>query len=275
MQIINNIKKYIINNIQITRKYPIFSILLFSTTIIINIIQYIHNDDYIQNEIKSGNNLFNVFLYLFDLISINGFNYYTIYYLFYFILSYFILSLIEMNIGYVRLFYFIFVILLFSNFIFNYLSIICTGSLSTQSIFNSPFCCGSFVLCSSFGFILYIIQKNMKKKYIKIISVIFIIMVWIGIVIYDRYISYTDVINNTVKTCKMFNFHALFFLFGLLNGRILGQFNPQSDQLSDDIPLLQFNESSNQLSDDLPLLQFNESSNQLPDSHSPLEESKL
>ena len=216
----NKIKTFFNDNFIIKTNKPIISILLFITTIILNSIQY-NNSNYIQNKINSSNTFLNIFLYLFDLIGINGFYYNTIGYLFYFILTYLLVLLIETNIGSRHLCYFLIILIILSNFISTYLNLVCSDESNQYITFNSIFCCGSFLLWPSLGFILYIIQKNQKNIRLKITILLIISIIWIGNLLYDKYITYSYITNYSEKICKMFNYHALFFLFGLCNGYIL------------------------------------------------------
>jgi hypothetical protein len=227
---IANIVSFIKRTFVKETSYPIISILLFILVIIVNSIQYSNNDkNYIQYNIqrsistdKNNLSLQNSLLYLYDFISINGFMYNGLIYILFYILTYFCLSLIELNIGHISLLFLLLIGIMFQLSWGGFQDAICANSLysNSRSLLSSPYCCGSFVLFMSLGFVLYLIQKNINNWGIRSLILFVILCTWIGCILYDYYskFSYGDDKDGPQKTCKSFNWHAANFVFGIFCG---------------------------------------------------------
>lgn len=244
---INNIIHFFLNTFVIKTKIPIISIILFIITITLNSIQYNNHGRYLQSKInntmyKSPNistspnstnmsissepnstnmltssdstNFLNIILYFYQIIGINGFRYMGLSHILYFILTYICLALIEMNIGYITLVFFFIIIILFRNFEGSFSNAICQNDISGSNSIEGPYCCGSFLLFASIGFVLFIIQKHIKGLYSKLIVWFIIGCVWGGCVLYDYYEYYVD-------NCQIFLWHAMAFLFGIFCALVL------------------------------------------------------
>lgn len=229
--LLNNIVSFIKSTFVKEIRYPIISIILFIIVIILNSIQYSNNDTtYLQNKIKDSistdinqSSLQNAFLYLYDFIGINGFLNNSLAHILFLILTYSCLSLIELNIGHILLL-FLFVIGIMFQFMWDgFQSAICNNSLAgSPSLSASPYCCGSFILFMSLGFILYVIQNNINKWLTRSILLFIILCIWIGCFISDYYTTYVNLKSSPQKTCKSFSWHAANFVFGIFCGIALG-----------------------------------------------------
>ena len=114
---------------------------------------------------------------------------------------------------------------MFQYFINNFGLAICYNNIygSNNRIYNSPYCCGSFILFASIGFVLYLIQKNINNLYTKFIIWFIIACIWTGCVLYDKYYGYVDDKEGNQKTCRIFFWHAANFLLGLFSGLVLAK----------------------------------------------------
>ena len=213
--------------------YPIISILLFILVIILNNIQYSNNNkNYLKNKIKESISadknklsLQNSLLYLYDFIGINSFIYNSFAQILFYILTYACLLLIELNIGHISLLFLLLIGIMFQFTWDGFQEAICVNSLNSWtsgSLIYSPYCCGSFVLFMSLGFVLYLIQKNINNWRMRSYIVFGILCTWIGCFLYDYYSTYKNDKDGPQKTCKSFNWHAANFVFGILCGVVLG-----------------------------------------------------
>ena len=244
---INNIIHFFLNTFVIKTKIPIISIILFIITITLNSIQYNNHGRYLQSKInntmyKSPNmptssdstniptssepnstnmstssdstSFQNIILYFYQIIGINGFRYMGLSHILYFILTYICLALIEMNIGYITVIFFLIIIILFRNFEGSFKLALCYNDISGSSPLESSYCCGSYLFFGTIGFVLFIIQKHIKGLYLKLIVWFIIGCVWGGCVLYDYYEYYNH-------NCRAFLWHAMNFLFGILCALVL------------------------------------------------------
>ena len=227
----DNIIKFISNSLIKDNKYPVISVILFIVALTLNIIQYIKNDNnYLQSLVKNkyGNIKFeNILLYLYDIIGINGFIQHSPAHILLLLLTYGCLSLIEMNIGHIYVVFFLLILLKYQYSIGYFKSVECADKLynenyaRTQDIIqNTPYCCGSFITWACIGFCLYIIQNNIKEIKLQIICWIIIGLVFSGLVIVDKYMTYIE-LPDSVKTCQIFFWHPTNFLIGILIGAVL------------------------------------------------------
>ena len=66
-----------------------------------------------------------------------------------------------MNIGHIPLIILLFIIILFNSaFLKGIGNSICENSYNINDLRSSPYCCGSQILFTSLGFVLYLIQHN-------------------------------------------------------------------------------------------------------------------
>ena len=211
---------------------PFISIYLFIVVIILNSIQYYKNDkNFLQNNIMMNSEndsnkvtLSNALLYVYDVIGINGFLSEGLMHILFFMLTYFCLALIEMNIGHVALLFLLLVDIMFQLTIGGIKSSLCINNISdSDRLPYSPYCCGSFVLYMSLGFVLYLIYKNMNSIFTKGFILFIIVCVWIGCILVDKYINFAEIKKeDSIITCYAFLWHAANFLLGLLSGIVLG-----------------------------------------------------
>ena len=211
---------------------PIISIILFILTVILNSIQYISNDKkYLQNKIIVSNknyptgitNYSNTLLYIYNFIGINGFINNGLVHVLFFILTYVCLSLIELNIGIIPLLFLLFIGILFQRFWDEYQDAICENNArgNTYNINNSGYCCGSFVLFMTLGFVLFVAQYNIDKIVYRILILILMLCIWGGCVLYDTHNDNLRTINQ--HNCKKYTWHAANFIFGIYCGFVLGK----------------------------------------------------
>lgn len=231
-QLLKNILNFCNNTFIKKTKYPIISICLFFIVIILNSIQYSKNDNlYLQNKIITSNtpeNNKNALLYFYELIGINSFISNTPAYFFVIIISYFLVSLVELNIGHTMLLFLLFIYMMFSTFWPQFRNSICENNLIPNPIMTSPFCCGSFISVMSLGFILCLFLKNVKNinNIINIYIIIFIlsliIFIFFMLSLYDRYVTDAYMPDGSAKTCNVYTWHCGNFLFGIICGFALG-----------------------------------------------------
>ena len=208
--------------------YPIISIVLFLIIIILNSIQYYKNNkNYLQNKIINSNiqnfiSLQNTILYFYDLFGINSFINNGLIHIIYLILTYVCVSLIELNIGHSVLLFLLLIDMMYQSFWIAFQNAICTNNLSDSGISNSPYCCGSFVLFMSLGFVLYLIQNNIRNIYIRIFIIFVILCVFYGCILYDKYLTFNNLQKNQQTTCLTLTWHSTNFIFGILCALALG-----------------------------------------------------
>lgn len=216
--------------------YPFITIILFIIVIILNSIQYDNNDKkYLQNKIDEARrddnkylkNMYipNFILYLYNIIGINAFLYGGLANILYFMLTYIFVALIEMNIGHIPLLFLLFIIILFNiAYMEGIVNSICTNSYTINGLTNAPYCCGSAILFTALGFVLYLIQHNIIKMKYYIIMLFIILLTWIIIIIIDYYTFFikNENLNEDSQKCYSFNWHAMLLIFGIFCGVALG-----------------------------------------------------
>jgi hypothetical protein len=215
--------------------YPIISILLFIIVVILNSIQYANNNHYLQSKIinyrdydtkkidmESGVNIYNIFIYIYYLIGINGFINNTPVYIFYFIATYFFVSLIELNIGHAKLLFLLFICLIFTHFWITFRRSICENNIYPILIFQDNFWFSSNILQISLGFILCLLLKNIRNIYASIFTICLMILIFLGSVLYDYFKNSGDSNTDSVKNCNIITLHGCFFIFGIICSLSLG-----------------------------------------------------
>jgi len=233
--LLNNIVYFTKRTFVKETSYPIISIILFIIVIILNSIQYSKNDtQYLQNKIeekrydnKKLKNVYlsNFILNFYNIIGINGFLYNGLLHIFYLILAYILLALIEMNIGHIPLIILLFIIILFNSaYMDGIVNSICENSYNINDLRSSPYCCGSAILFTSLGFVLYLIQHNIIQMNYYIIMLVIIVLAWIGTILFDYYTVFTKYkyMEEDSKVCTSLNWHASLLIFGILCGVAMG-----------------------------------------------------
>lgn len=227
---INTIVHFILDKFIKSTKIPFISISLFIIVIILNYKQYSNNNKYlqtqIQNSISGGSSkLNNALLFIYELIGINGFSNNGLLHILFFILTYICLALIELNIGHIAVVFFLLILIMSNTFQTEFKTVICKNLLtgSGDSLSNSTYCCGSFVLFASLGFVLFIIQKNINDLYSKIIIWLIMACVWGGCILYEKYDTYAYMVAGYSKTCSLFLWHATNFLLGIFCALVLSK----------------------------------------------------
>ena len=213
-------------------RIPIISITLFIIAVILNSIQYHNNDkNYLQKHILISNDKYpsgtvrlkNSILYLYNMIGINGFLNNSIFHILYLILTYFLLALIEMNIGYITLLFLLFINIMFMFFWDSFQDVICANNISrSRTLSESPYCCGSFVLFMALGFVLSTLFLNLPKYDNGFFIICIMIVLFFGIVLFENYITYSNLSSGNVKTCHTYTWHTANYIFGILCANILG-----------------------------------------------------
>ena len=236
---IANIVSFIKRTFVKETSYPIISIILFIIVIILNSIQYSKNDkNYLQSKItenryddnKKLKNVYlsNFILYFYNIIGINAFLYNGLLHIFYLIFVYILLSLIEMNIGHIPLIILLFIIILFNSAYMNgIVNSICENSYNINDLRTSPYCCGSAILFTSLGFVLYLIQHNIIQMNYYILMLFIIVLVWIGTILFDYYTVFTKnkykYMEEDRKVCSiLLKSHSSLLIFGILCGVAMG-----------------------------------------------------
>jgi len=207
---------------------PIISITLFILVIILNSIQYSKNNKkYLQNQVIVSNQLYsngtvrleNALLFLYDIVGINGFLNNSLLHILYLILTYSLLSLIEMNIGYLALIFLLFITIMFRTFWDEFQDAICKNKISMMyGIESSSYCCGSVILFMSLGFVLIILLKNINTSLYKIIILCIIICIYFVIMIVEKNTIYSHIQNKNIKQCQSYTWHAAMYVFGIVCG---------------------------------------------------------
>jgi hypothetical protein len=203
---------------------PIISIFLFILVIILNSIQYSNNNKkYLQNSVLSYGygtvNLDNAILFIYNFVGINGFLNNSLLHIIYLIITYSLLSLIEMNIGYLSLIFLLFITMVFSTFWDQFTDAICKNNIvSINGVGHGAYCCGSFLLLMSLGFALVILLKNINNPLHKIIILCLMIVLFFAIMVYEKNITYSHIHNNNSKQCLAYTWHGGMYVFGILCG---------------------------------------------------------
>jgi hypothetical protein len=222
-KLLNNIFLFTKKTFVKETRYPIISIILFILVIILNSIQYSKNEKYLQNKItqsistdKDKLSLQNALLYFYDIIGINSFIINGLAHILFYILTYFCLSLIELNIGHIPLLFLLLIDILFNFSWHGFQDAICNNKLDSSRYLESSYhCCGSFILFMSLGFVLYLIQKNINSWIARGFVLFLILSVWIGTFLSDYFAVYDDE-SNPRRTCMSFTWHAANYIFGIL-----------------------------------------------------------
>jgi hypothetical protein len=208
--------------------YPIISIILFIITVVINSIQYANNEDYLQEKIrkfKGGEpHISNILLYIYNsLLSINGFVDYTPAYIFVFILTFFAVSLIELNIGHASLLFLLFIVILKNSSWMEISGNICFNGSRDFNLYDNK-----YLLVISYGFILYLIQNNIKNIFYRMIVIFIMVCTWIILIVINRYNNdkyaknFVGSIQDEQRTCFSILDHSYIFLFGICCGGFIG-----------------------------------------------------
>jgi hypothetical protein len=228
---INTIVHFFLNTFIKSTKLPFISISLFIVVIILNTIQYNNDNKYLQTQVEksisyeTGSTSFNnILLYIYDVIGINGFIMNGLPHILFFILTYICLALIELNIGHIAVLLFLIILLMFQFFIGGFSNAICENiKYGSGRLLSSPYCCGSFILFASLGFVLFIIQKHINDLYSKFLIWIIIAGVWFGCILYENYYTYALTEPSESKTCSLFFWHATNFLLGIFSALVLAK----------------------------------------------------
>ena len=233
--LLNNIVYFTKRTFVKETSYPIISIILFIIVIILNSIQYSKNDEFLQNKIeekryddnKKLKNVYlsNFILNFYNIIGINAFLYNGLLHIFYLIFVYILLSLIEMNIGHIPLIILLFIIILFNSAYMNgIVNSICENSYNINDLRTSPYCCGSAILFTSLGFVLYLIQHNIIQMNYYILMLFIIVLAWIFTILFDYYTVFINkkYMEEDSKVCNSLNWHSSLLIFGILCGVAMG-----------------------------------------------------
>jgi len=220
-----SIKKYSI---------PFISIILFIIVLTLNAIQYDRKDRmFLQNKIlpkmKYNYKIYeepkpaiqNFLLIFYKVIGINSLIKQSLWYILYILVSWGLMSLIEMNIGHISFIYFIIMIFGISFLIDAINSFICVKGLYNTNLDDSlGACCGSQIMWSALGFVLMLYLLKVTNKYIKLGILLVIIITFISLICSDKYYSFKGEDNST---CDSLTWHVLYFLFGLFSGYVIGK----------------------------------------------------
>lgn len=234
MSILKNFKIFLGDTFVKKTKYPIVAILLFILALVLNIIQYVKGSLYLQKKIignlrvnEKPTNFQSIFLFLFDIIGINGFIQNTPVHIFLLIISYILFGLIELNIGHTALLFFLCILIFYLPFANNFSDIVCNNDPFPNSDYlRGSYCCGSFISCSSVGFVLYLIQNNIKNLKLRLLVILLICCVGVGLILYDFYIANLVKMNKDTKICHIFTWHLMNYMLGIFSGSVLGNFLP-------------------------------------------------
>ena len=228
----NNIVYFMKSTFIKSRTIPIISISLFIIIIVLNSIQYAANDpQYLQSKLIISNqkfpngtfNIGNILYFIYDLFSINSFLNNGIVYVLLYILSYLCLSLIEMNIGYISLLFLLFIDMIFQSFWLAFTTTICQNITEPIYLPKLKMCCGSFILFTALGFVLFITQNHINNIYYRGLVLFMMLSIWTGCIVNDNYdVFYTTSNTASQKTCSIFTWHAAYFFFGICCGFVLG-----------------------------------------------------
>jgi hypothetical protein len=213
------------------KNIPFISIILFILVIILNVIQYNSNNSlYLQTNLlknmdpyENTPRLRNSLLIIYEMFGINSLLVNSLWYIIYLFIAWGLMSIIEINIGHISLIYFIIMIFGVSYLINTINTYSCLHGFEQMIITQSvTSCCSSQIMFSALGFFLMLYLLNVQNKYIKIIILLTIIGAYIGLVCYDKYVSFKGYKNTT---CDGLTWHSLYFLFGLFSGYIIRKKN--------------------------------------------------
>lgn len=206
---------------------PFISIFLFILVIILNSIQYAKNDtNFLQDNTTSHKKhklyqvtLSNSLLYLYSLIGINTFISSGIHNIIFFMLTYFCLALIEMNIGHVAVLFLLLVDIMFNSSITGFNRSLCVNDNNSKNF--HIYCCGSFLQYMTIGFVLYLLYKNLNSKLYKGLIILITLSTFI-IIILDDFNFSDNKRDDSEKICNAFLWHASNLLLGIFSGIVLG-----------------------------------------------------
>jgi hypothetical protein len=226
---INHFIHFLLNAFMKKSMFPFISISLYIIVIILNTIQYNNSSTYLQDKVKNTASTYkdstspqNILLYIYDFIGINGFTKNGLAHILYFIVSYICLALVEMNIGHIKLVFFLIVMLMFKFFEGGFQSAICENNLNdNRGLGNSSYCCGSGILWSALGFTLFIFQKHITDLYTKMYVWFIIACVWGGCVLFENYVTYGDEETSNQKNCKIFFLNPTIYILGIFCALVL------------------------------------------------------
>ena len=215
---------FLLDAFVVSTKFPIISLVLYILVIYLNTVQYNNNPNYLQDQIKNSistdedsTSPQNILLYIYDFIGVNGFVRNGLAHIVFIIASYIFLALVEMNIGHISLVFFLIVMLMFQfSMVDGFSSAICENNLNNgRGVEYAPYCCGSGILWSALGFILFIMQKKSNDLYTKMSFWFLIAFVWGGIILYENYVTYADKETSNQKDCKIFLLHGTIYILGI------------------------------------------------------------
>ena len=233
ISILKNFKIFLGDTFIKKTKYPIVAILLFILALVLNIIQYVKGSTFLQEKIignmgvnRNPTNFKNIFLFLFDILGMNGFIFNTIpVHIFVLIISYVLFGLIELNIGHIALLFVLCILIFFNSFTDNFNQMVCNNIIyPSNNYYDGLYCCGSFIMCFSIAFVLYLMQNNTKNLKLRLLTIFLMCIVGGGLILYDFYNS--GMIKSDTTICYIFTWHFMNYMFGIFSGSVLGNFLP-------------------------------------------------
>jgi len=223
----NFLGNFILKSFVNKTKYPVISIILFIVTLVLNIIQYLHNDKYLQTYFSPSTfnyyaprNTYsffgNIMIYFLDVIGVNGFIKNTPAHILLLLITYTLFGLIELNIGHFAVFVFFLWITMCQYFIARFGNFVCMNETYNYGIDKSVFCCGSFIWVASLGFCMYVIQQYLQLKW-RLIFILLMIIVYGLFAIYD-YINSSQSLdkNKNQRICSSMFWHSSLYIFGII-----------------------------------------------------------
>lgn len=211
-------------------KIPYVSIILFIIATVLKIIQKTRDDSkYLQSTIynkddKQMNPITALFMNYLELMGLNSFfdinGNNIIYGIFLLIITYLLLSIIELNVGHAMIIFFVIILILYQYYAYGYQKLVCENDTNTENEMNGSMCCGSFLMWATVGCFIGILFKHSNKYITKAIIGIIGLILWGILVIIDYFTIYSN--KNDSRLCYSFTWHANNFLFGIITGIVIG-----------------------------------------------------
>lgn len=130
------------------------------------------------------------------------------------LLIFFLMAIIETNIGIKKTLFFLFVDTLFTANAGGFKNAFCEDYLeTTNAIYNGAYCCGSFLVFASLALAIMQFRETWPKLAYTTLS-----LIWLMAFLNDYLGMFIDKPN---RVCESFSWHAMNFLLGVLYGFVI------------------------------------------------------
>lgn len=201
-------------------QWPIVTLLTLILTLTLNALQY-------QNGPGSIQNTFNlrpwiIFLYPFKLLGLDTLEDNFMTGLITLMAAFLCLGYSELYfLSHSRLLFFLLLDTMFSWSQWSFLTSFCRGDpVTVLDLLTTSYCCSSFLLMAGLGLALILTWKT-STGWLKPFTLAFILFNYMLAVLNDYYYHFDEELNNAVRVCESFSWHAMNYLFGLVCGFFL------------------------------------------------------